>query len=93
VLSGLAAVELMVIFAETSVLDLIKKGRPDVLVKGADYRKEGIVGWGFVESCGGKMRVAPFVEGKSSTSTIGPMMLSDARMMPRRTLLPLCLVT
>ena len=42
----------------------------DVLVKGGDYGKEGVVGWEFVESYGGRVVVAPLVRGKSSTATI-----------------------
>ena len=70
VLSSLEAVDFVTLFDDPSVLDLIKKIRPDVLVKGGDYGKEGVVGWEFVESYGGKVVVAPLVSGKSSTATI-----------------------
>jgi D-beta-D-heptose 7-phosphate kinase/D-beta-D-heptose 1-phosphate adenosyltransferase len=70
VLSGLETVDYVTIFEEPSVLNLVKKVRPDVLVKGGDYGHEGVVGWEFVESYGGKVVVAPLVKGKSSTDTI-----------------------
>ncbi len=70
VLSGLETVDYVTIFAEPSVLSLVKRIRPDVLVKGGDYGHEGVVGWEFVESYGGKVVVAPLVKGKSSTNTI-----------------------
>jgi D-beta-D-heptose 7-phosphate kinase/D-beta-D-heptose 1-phosphate adenosyltransferase len=71
VLSGLETVDFITIFDDPSVLSLVKKVRPDVLVKGADWGgKEGVVGWDFVESYGGKVMLAPLVQGKSSTATI-----------------------
>ena len=70
VLSGLETVDLITIFDNPSVLGLIQKVRPDVLVKGGDYGKEGVVGWEFVESYGGKVVVAPLVQGRSSSETI-----------------------
>jgi len=74
VLSGLETVDLITIFDDPSVLGLVKQVRPEVLVKGGDWGgKQGVVGWEFVESYGGKVTLAPLVEGKSSTSTIEKM--------------------
>jgi D-beta-D-heptose 7-phosphate kinase/D-beta-D-heptose 1-phosphate adenosyltransferase len=71
VLSGLETVDFITIFEEPSVLNLVKKVKPDVLIKGANYSsKEGVVGHEFVESYGGKVMLAPLVEGKSSTAVI-----------------------
>lgn len=70
VLSGLETVDFITLFDDPSVLDLVKKVRPDVLVKGGDYGKEGVVGWEFVESYGGKVAMAPLIKDKSSTDTI-----------------------
>jgi D-beta-D-heptose 7-phosphate kinase/D-beta-D-heptose 1-phosphate adenosyltransferase len=42
-------------------------------VKGQDWAEKGVVGREFVESCGGKVLLAPLVEGKSSTVTIEKM--------------------
>jgi D-beta-D-heptose 7-phosphate kinase/D-beta-D-heptose 1-phosphate adenosyltransferase len=59
VLTGLQVVDYVVVFEESTPLELIKTLRPDVLVKGADYRKEDVVGSEFVESYGGKVYLAP----------------------------------
>jgi D-beta-D-heptose 7-phosphate kinase/D-beta-D-heptose 1-phosphate adenosyltransferase len=56
------------------VLGLVQKVRPDVIVKGGDWgNKQGVVGWDFVESYGGRVVVAPLVQGRSSTATIEKM--------------------
>jgi D-beta-D-heptose 7-phosphate kinase/D-beta-D-heptose 1-phosphate adenosyltransferase len=74
VLSGLETVDLITIFDEPSVLPLVQKVRPDVIVKGGDWgNKQGVVGWEFVESYGGRVMLAPLVQGKSSTATIEKM--------------------
>lgn len=70
VLAALGTVDYITIFDEPDPLNLIKKVRPDVLVKGRDWAEKGVVGGQFVESCGGKVVFAPLVEGKSSTSVI-----------------------
>jgi len=70
VLEGLEAIDYIVIFDEADPLETIKKVLPDVLVKGADWAEKGVVGSDVVESHGGKVVLAPLVEGKSSTSTI-----------------------
>jgi len=69
-LASLADVDYVVVFDEASVLPLVKEVRPDVLVKGGDYGKTGVVGWEFVESYGGEVKVAPQVEGLSTTEII-----------------------
>jgi len=79
VLSGLETVDFITLFDEPSVLDLIRKVRPDVLVKGGDYDKKGVVGWEFVESYGGKVAMAPLVKDKSSTDTIQRMRALQAK--------------
>ncbi len=79
VLSGLETVDFVTLFDDPSVLDLVKEVRPDVLVKGGDYGKEGVVGWEFVESYGGKVVVAPLVTDKSSTGTIERIRALQAR--------------
>ncbi len=70
VLSALESVDYIVIFDEPDPLEIIKKVRPDVLVKGQDWAEKGIVGREFVESIGGKIVLAPLVEGKSTTGII-----------------------
>jgi D-beta-D-heptose 7-phosphate kinase/D-beta-D-heptose 1-phosphate adenosyltransferase len=70
VLGGMAAVDLVVPFDEDTPLALIEAARPDVLVKGADYSLEGVVGHEAVESWGGEVKLAPIVEGYSTTAAI-----------------------
>ena len=73
VLAALESVDYIALFDEPDPLNLIKKVKPDVLVKGADWAQKGVVGREFVESYGGSVILAPLVEGKSSTATIEKM--------------------
>jgi D-beta-D-heptose 7-phosphate kinase/D-beta-D-heptose 1-phosphate adenosyltransferase len=73
VLAALETVDYIVTFDEPDPLRLIEQVKPDVLVKGQDWKDKGVVGREFVESKGGKVVLAPLVEGKSSTSTIEKM--------------------
>ncbi|MCH7558221.1 MAG: D-glycero-beta-D-manno-heptose 1-phosphate adenylyltransferase [Planctomycetes bacterium] len=73
VLAALEMVDYITVFNEPDPLNLIKRVKPDVLVKGEDWAQKGVVGREFVESSGGKVVLAPLVEGKSSTETIEKM--------------------
>lgn len=73
VLAALESVDYIVIFDEPDPMKLIEKIKPDVLVKGRDWENKGVVGREFVESYGGKVVLAPLVNGKSSTATIEKM--------------------
>lgn len=70
VLSALSGVGAVVLFGEDTPMKLIEAIRPDVLVKGADYRKDQVVGGAFVESYGGRIVLIDLVQGKSTTGTI-----------------------
>jgi D-beta-D-heptose 7-phosphate kinase/D-beta-D-heptose 1-phosphate adenosyltransferase len=70
VLASLASVDLVVAFEEDTPIALIEAVRPDLLVKGADYRVEEVVGGAFVESYGGKVLLATLEPGHSTTATI-----------------------
>jgi D-beta-D-heptose 7-phosphate kinase/D-beta-D-heptose 1-phosphate adenosyltransferase len=70
VLAGLSSVDLVVPFDEVTPAALIEAARPDVLVKGGDYRVDAVVGHDFVTSYGGEVKLAPFVEGHSTTATL-----------------------
>jgi len=70
VLASLASVDLVVVFDEETPLSLIEAMRPDVLVKGADYRPDQVVGGAFVESYGGTILLAALLPGYSTTATI-----------------------
>ncbi|NYZ14757.1 D-glycero-beta-D-manno-heptose-7-phosphate kinase [Azospirillum sp. RWY-5-1] len=73
VLASLSSVDLVVIFGEDTPETLIRAVRPDVLVKGADYRVDQVVGADFVHSYGGKVMLAELVAGQSTTNTIKRM--------------------
>lgn len=80
VLAALETVDYITVFDEPDPLSLIKQIRPDILVKGQDWAQKGVIGQEFVESYGGKVFLAPLVEGKSSTTTIEKMKaLSNSR--------------
>ena len=70
VLAAMGSVDAVVIFADDEPLHLIDKISPDVLVKGADYQPEQVVGADLVISRGGKVLLAPLVPGHSTASTV-----------------------
>ncbi|HWF77503.1 MAG TPA: D-glycero-beta-D-manno-heptose 1-phosphate adenylyltransferase [Caulobacteraceae bacterium] len=70
VLAGLRSVDLVVPFDDETPLALIEAARPDVLIKGADYSLDGVVGRQLVEGWGGQVRLADLVEGHSTSATI-----------------------
>ena len=71
VLSSLADVDAVVGFADDTPMGLIEALRPDVLVKGADYSEETVVGAALVRSYGGRILLAELSPGHSTTATIG----------------------
>lgn len=70
VLSELASVDYVVVFGEDTPIKLIKAIRPHVLVKGADYRRDQVVGGDEVEKHGGRVHLVPLVEGRSTTGIV-----------------------
>jgi D-beta-D-heptose 7-phosphate kinase / D-beta-D-heptose 1-phosphate adenosyltransferase len=70
VLGALAPVDLVVMFDEDTPLDLITRLRPDVLIKGADYRDKSVVGADIVKAAGGKVVFTSMVNGQSTTQLI-----------------------
>ena len=73
ILSALKFVDEVIIFNEENPLKLIKKLKPSILVKGADYTKEQVVGGEFVESYGGKIKLVKLTKGKSSSKIINKL--------------------
>jgi len=71
VLAALEAVDYVILFDDDTPTRLIEAVRPDVLVKGEDWRFKGVVGREFVESYGGKVVLAPLVKGVSTTDIVG----------------------
>jgi len=70
VVAGFAAVDCVVLFDADTPLDLIGSLAPDVLVKGADYTRDAIVGADLVESRGGRVVRVPLVTGFSTSSIV-----------------------
>jgi rfaE bifunctional protein nucleotidyltransferase chain/domain len=70
VLAGLVAVDCVVLFEEDTPQSLIEALAPDVLVKGADYARDAIVGADWVEARGGRVVRVPLVPGFSTTSLV-----------------------
>ncbi|KJS35980.1 MAG: D-beta-D-heptose 1-phosphate adenosyltransferase, partial [Rhodospirillaceae bacterium BRH_c57] len=73
VLASLSMVDGVVIFSDDTPLRLIETLRPDVLVKGADYTVETVVGADLVQGWGGKVVLATLEPGQSTTNTIRRM--------------------
>lgn len=70
VLAALSSVDRVTAFDDPTPLALIERFRPDVLIKGADYSREQVVGGDLVESWGGEVKLATFQDGYSTTRTI-----------------------
>lgn len=70
VLGSLAAVDLVIVFEDDTPMALIETIRPDVLIKGADYTIDQVVGANVVQGYGGRVVLADLVDGQSTTNTI-----------------------
>ncbi len=73
VMASLAPVDLVVLFDEDTPFELIQALRPDVLVKGADYSVDQVVGADLVQSWGGTVLLVELQQGHSTTGTIKRM--------------------
>ena len=69
-LAALESVDYLVLFKEATPLKVIQAVKPDILVKGADWNKNNIVGSGFVAGYGGKVKTVKLVKGLSTTNLI-----------------------
>lgn len=70
VLAALGCVDAVTIFEEDTPLNVLQAIRPDILVKGEDYRVDQVVGRELVESAGGRVVLVPLLPGKSTTALI-----------------------
>lgn len=70
VLAGLADVDWVTCFQGDTPEDLLRYIQPDILVKGGDYDKKGVVGWEIVEGYGGEVKVMGLVENCSTTAIV-----------------------
>ena len=70
VLSSLKCVDRIVSFTDETPIELIKEIKPDVLVKGGDYKVKDVVGHKEIRSWGGEVKIIPLVPGLSTTNII-----------------------
>ncbi len=68
VMASFGFTDAVVLFDEDTPYELIRLLQPDVLVKGADYRPEDVVGYDIVTARGGKVETLSFIEGYSTSS-------------------------
>ncbi len=67
-LENLVSVDEVIIFEEDTPYNLIKNIKPDIIVKGGDYRIEDIVGKDILDSYGGQVKIFPFINNHSTTA-------------------------
>jgi D-beta-D-heptose 7-phosphate kinase/D-beta-D-heptose 1-phosphate adenosyltransferase len=70
ILAALDCIDYVVLFDDDTPQRLIETLLPQVLVKGGDYTREGVVGHEAVEAAGGRVELVEFVDGKSTTNII-----------------------
>jgi len=70
VLAALACVDHVILFGEETPLKLIEAIKPDILIKGADWKRKGVVGSDYVEANGGKIAYIKYLSRHSSTDII-----------------------
>lgn len=73
ILASLHFVSFVVLFDEDTPYELIKLIKPDILVKGSDYKPEDIVGYDIVKAKGGQIATIEFVQGYSTTDIVNKM--------------------
>ena len=69
-LLALKAVDYVVVFGEQTPYELLKELKPDILVKGSDYKPEEIAGYDIVISNGGTVETVDLVQGYSTTNIL-----------------------
>lgn len=77
VLAGLADVDWVTCFPGDTPEELLRLIQPDILVKGGDYDKQGVVGWEIVEAYGGEVKVMGLVENCSTTAIVNKINQRD----------------
>ena len=70
VIAAVESVDAVISFDEETPIELIRRLKPDVLVKGGDYTIEGVVGHEEVQANGGRVMLVELVEGRSTTRLI-----------------------
>ncbi|XBQ15728.1 MAG: D-glycero-beta-D-manno-heptose 1-phosphate adenylyltransferase [Oceanicaulis sp.] len=72
-LASLEMVDRVVVFEEDTPEALIRKVRPAVMIKGADYKADDLPGASFMKETGGEVLLAPLLEGRSTTGLINKL--------------------
>jgi D-beta-D-heptose 7-phosphate kinase/D-beta-D-heptose 1-phosphate adenosyltransferase len=72
-LASLEMTDRVVIFDEDTPESLIRALKPDVMIKGADYKAESLPGADFIQSYGGEVVIAPLLDGLSTTNIVDKM--------------------
>jgi rfaE bifunctional protein nucleotidyltransferase chain/domain len=83
VVAGLESVDYVTLFKEDTPLDVIKNLKPDILIKGADWNKNNIIGKDQVQSYGGRILTIKLVNGRSTTSLIKRIQSADPKSHPQ----------
>ena len=79
VISALAFVDSVITFDAETPIDLIIDLKPNVLIKGADYKVEEVVGRSVVEQSGGRVILVPLVPNSSTTKIVEKMRIANSR--------------
>lgn len=83
IILNLKCVDYVCVFDEETPYETIKLLQPDVLVKGADWKVENVVGRDIVEGRGGKVITIEYLEGKSTTNIIKEILSQGSLPMER----------
>ena len=70
VIAALQSVDFVTVFNDSTPLNLIKKIKPDILIKGSDWKKDNIIGADILKKYGGKVLQAKFLKGYSTSKII-----------------------
>jgi len=70
IIAALDCVDYVTLFHEDTPVNLIQMLKPDILVKGSDYRKTEVIGWDIVESYGGEVRLVELIRERSTSQII-----------------------
>ncbi len=70
ILAALEFIDFVIIFPELTPLELINYLKPDIIIKGADWPENKVVGGDNVKKWGGRVILIPIVEGKSTTNIV-----------------------
>ena len=77
ILSSLSCVDYISVFDEATPIKLMGAIKPDILVKGNDYKIEEVVGKDIVESYGGRVELIKLVDGISTSSIVDRIMKTN----------------